>query len=116
MKEMKRVLTALIATGYILSAAGCGNNSADKSTNAQSGVEQAVTSADVTQSRDDEDTPDITAGLVYDESDNTWATTDESMQKFVKIMKSERAKSPDIKGTYLLASDNEVLFIGGSDR
>lgn len=113
MKEMKRVLTALIAASYILSAAGCGNNSADKSTNAQSGVEQAVTSADVTQSRDDEDTSDITAGLVYDESDNTWTTTDESMQKFVKIMKSECAKSPDIKGTYLLASDNEVLFIGG---
>ncbi|SFC76567.1 serine hydrolase [Ruminococcus albus] len=34
------------------------------------------------------------------------------MQKFVKITKSECSKSPDIKSTNLLASDNAVLLIG----
>ena len=59
------------------------------------------------------DMSDITAGLVYDESDNTWANEKEEYSKFVNIMKYECAKSPDIKGTYLLANDDEIIFIGG---
>ena len=56
---------------------------------------------------------DMTDGLVYDETDNTWAATDEDLTEFVSIMKRECAKSPLIRGTYILATDDRVIFIGG---
>ncbi len=58
-------------------------------------------------------TADITRGLVYDESDNTWFTEDEDLTALANIMKRECAKSPDIKGSYILATDDRVIFIGG---
>ena len=56
---------------------------------------------------------DITLGLEYDETDNTWSTSDERYQIFVNTMKRECSKSPEIKGTYILATDDDVIFIGG---
>ena len=56
---------------------------------------------------------DITEGLIYDETDNTWAAGDEDLAKLAGIMKRECAKSPLIKGTYILATDDRIVFIGG---
>ena len=56
---------------------------------------------------------DITDGLIYDETDNTWAAGDGDLAEFVSIMKRECAKSPLIKGTYILATDDRIVFIGG---
>ena len=56
---------------------------------------------------------DITDGLIYDETDNTWAAGDEDLSELIAIMKHECAKSPMIKGTYILASDDRIIFIGG---
>ena len=56
---------------------------------------------------------DITAGLVYDKTDNTWFSEDENLKPLVNIMKRECAKSPDIKGSYILAADERIIFIGG---
>lgn len=56
---------------------------------------------------------DITEGLIYDETDNTWAAGDEDLTELVGIMKRECARSPQIKGTYILASDDRIIFIGG---
>ena len=56
---------------------------------------------------------DITDGLVYDETDNTWAAVDEDLAELAGIMKRECAKSPLIKGTYILATDDRIIFIGG---
>ena len=56
---------------------------------------------------------DLTSGLIYDENDNTWSTENEKYKKFAAIMKYECGRSPDIKGTYLLASDDEIIFLGG---
>ena len=44
---------------------------------------------------------DITEGLIYDETDNTWAAVDEDLAELAGIMKSECAKSTQIKGTYM---------------
>ena len=56
---------------------------------------------------------DITEGLIYDEADNTWAAGDEDLTELVAIMKRECAKSSQIKGTYILATDDRIIFIGG---
>lgn len=56
---------------------------------------------------------DLTEGLVYDESDNTWASGDGDLAELAAVMKRECAKSPEIKGSYLLATDDRVVFIGG---
>ena len=56
---------------------------------------------------------DITAGLIYDEVDNTWAAMDEDLAELAGIMKRECTKSPQIKGTYILATDDRIVFIGG---
>ena len=56
---------------------------------------------------------DVTEGLIYDETGNTWASGDEDLAELVAVMKSECARSPQIKGTYILASDDRVIFIGG---
>lgn len=56
---------------------------------------------------------DITDGLVYDETCNTWAAVDEDLAELAGIMKRECAKSPLIKGTYILATDDRIIFIGG---
>lgn len=58
-------------------------------------------------------TDDITAGLVYDETDNTWFSEDEDLKPLVNIMKRECSKSPEIKGSYILATDDRIVFIGG---
>ncbi len=56
---------------------------------------------------------DITDGLVYDETCNTWAAVDEDLAELAGIMKRECTKSPQIKGTYILATDDRIIFIGG---
>ena len=56
---------------------------------------------------------DITEGLIYDETDNTWAAVDEDLAELAGIMKRECAMSPMIKGTYILATDDRIIFIGG---
>ena len=56
---------------------------------------------------------DITTGLVYDESDNTWTTEDEELEALANIMKRECSKSLDIKGSYILGTDDDIIFIGG---
>ncbi len=56
---------------------------------------------------------DITEGLIYDETDNTWAAGDEDLTELVSIMKRECTRSSLIKGTYILAADDRVIFIGG---
>ena len=56
---------------------------------------------------------DITDGLIYDEADNTWAAGDEDLAELAGIMKRECAKSPLIKGAYILATDDRIVFIGG---
>ncbi len=56
---------------------------------------------------------DITDGLVYDENDNTWVTQDEEFKSFAGIMKRECGKSPEIKGSYILGTDDGIIFIGG---
>lgn len=56
---------------------------------------------------------DITEGLIYDETVNTWTAGDEDLAELVSIMKRECTKSPLIKGTYVLATDDRVIFIGG---
>ena len=55
----------------------------------------------------------ITDGLIYDETDNTWASGDGDLAELAAVMKRECAASPQIKGTYILASDDRVIFIGG---
>ncbi len=57
--------------------------------------------------------PAVTDGLIYDETDNTWASCDEDLAELVGIMKNECSKSPEIKGAYLLATDDRIVFIGG---
>ena len=56
---------------------------------------------------------DIADGLIYDETDNTWAAGDEDLAELAGIMKRECAKSPLIKGTYILATDDRIIFVGG---
>ena len=56
---------------------------------------------------------DITEGLLYDGTDNTWAAGDEDLAELAGIMKHECAKSPEIRGTCLLATDDRIIFIGG---
>jgi hypothetical protein len=57
---------------------------------------------------------ELTSGIYkYDENGNIWMSDDEQLAKFVNIMKAEVVRSPDIKGTYLLATDDKVLFVGG---
>ena len=38
---------------------------------------------------------DITAGLVYDKTDNTWFSEDQNLKPLVNIMKRECAKSTE---------------------
>lgn len=118
---MKNIRPAAFIAALMLLLAGCAYPDAVTATDTEITVSENVTFTEtgdipVSLSEDitvPEDAVDITSGLIYDKSDNTWATDDESMQKFVKIMKSECAISPDIKGTYLLASDDEIIFLGG---
>lgn len=55
---------------------------------------------------------DIADGLVYDETDNTWAAGDEDLTELAGIMKHECAKSPIIKGTYIYGG-RTALRAGG---
>ena len=55
----------------------------------------------------------MTDGLYFDENSNFWTDGEESSAELVRIMRDECSKSPDIKGTYILATDDRVLFIGG---
>ena len=60
MKEIKRALSAVIAAGYMLFAAGCVKNSPESSTDTQSSNGQTVYDTEYVQSPDDESTSDIT--------------------------------------------------------
>ncbi|MCR5001351.1 MAG: beta-lactamase family protein [Lachnospiraceae bacterium] len=54
-----------------------------------------------------------TADLIYDDTDNTWSSQEEEYQPLVGVMKRECTKSTEIKGTYILATDDRIIFIGG---
>ena len=56
---------------------------------------------------------DITEGLVYDETDNTWSTPDEEWKYLVYIMKQDNERSKNMKGIRILATDDKVIFISG---
>ena len=56
---------------------------------------------------------DITEGLVYDETDNTWSTTDEEWKYLVYRMKQDNERCKDMKGVRILATDDKVIFISG---
>ena len=56
---------------------------------------------------------DTSEELIYDENDNTWAAGDEHLSELIAIMKRECTKSSLSKGTYILASDGRIIFIGG---
>ena len=55
----------------------------------------------------------ITEGLVYDETDNSWSTPDEEWKYLVSLMKKENGRSADMKGVRILATDDKVIFIAG---
>ena len=56
---------------------------------------------------------DIYSGLVFDEKNNIWYTDDDRYSKLVDIMKTDVTVSADYKGSYILATDDEIIFIGG---
>ena len=124
MKNIYRIPAVLAA--LILSLTGCGGkpdsvkeaDSPPAETSVTEAVTTAATTAVTTAHTEPAAAPAITvgdeiAGLGYDDSANIWTSDDEQLAKFVNIMKNEVAKSPDIKGTYLLATDDRVLFVGG---
>jgi CubicO group peptidase (beta-lactamase class C family) len=75
---------------------------------------KAQTDPDLTERIAETETDEnIYSGLTYDETNNTWSTEDEELKKFAGIMRRECAKSPEIKGTFLLATDDRIIFIGG---
>ena len=56
---------------------------------------------------------DISEGLVYDETSNFWYSEKEEYKGLVEIMRKGCSDSPEIRGTYILATDDDVIFIGG---
>ncbi len=55
----------------------------------------------------------IYAGLSYDEKTNVWYTKDEKYKGLVEIMKQDLTQSADFKGSYILATDDKIICIGG---
>lgn len=118
---MKKRIYAITAA-FLISFTGCANTNitTDTENTTETISETAETEAETINDSDaDEDTnvndtdADVTDGLIYDSTDNTWSTEDEELKKFADIVKESCAKSSDIKGTYILATDDKVLFIGG---
>lgn len=56
---------------------------------------------------------DISAGLAYDGSSNFWYSEKEEYKGLVEVMRQYCSNYPEIRGTYLLATDDDVIFIGG---
>ena len=56
---------------------------------------------------------DIYSDLVYDEENNIWYSDKDKYMKLVDIMKKDVTASADYKGSYILATDDEIIFIGG---
>lgn len=56
---------------------------------------------------------DITSGLTYDKSNNTWQSDKKEFESLVTTMKTECTKDSVIEGVYLLATDDEIIYIGG---
>ena len=56
---------------------------------------------------------DVSKGLVYDEALNFWYSEKEEYKGLVGIMRKGCSDSPEIRGTYILATDDDVIFIGG---
>ncbi|MBP5169664.1 MAG: beta-lactamase family protein [Oscillospiraceae bacterium] len=52
-------------------------------------------------------------GLAYDEVEHTWTTEEESFEKLVRIMGQECAYPDTASGVYLLATDDQVVFLRG---
>lgn len=100
---MKRILIAAFAVLLIFSSVSCGNDT-QKDSNDTS-AETVKTSETVSS--------DITEGLTYDETNNIWDNENTGFEKLVGIMKREVSKSEDIKGVYILATDDDIIFIGG---
>ncbi|MDO5436073.1 MAG: serine hydrolase domain-containing protein [Clostridia bacterium] len=55
----------------------------------------------------------LTDGLLYDENDHFLTAGDALSADLVRIMLRECSGSADIKGSYILATDDRVLFAGG---
>ena len=88
-----RVIAAVLLSAYFLSMSGCNN----------------LKSGGI-------DYKNVSKGLIYDESDNSWSTDDDELKKLAEILKSESENLRSKGGVVLLASDEKVIFIGGSDR
>ena len=55
----------------------------------------------------------IYSGLKYDEENNIWYTDDEQYAGLADIMKRDILRSQEIRGSYILATDDKILFIAG---
>ncbi|MBR4223320.1 MAG: beta-lactamase family protein [Oscillospiraceae bacterium] len=111
---MRRHISAVLTSLVLFSGCAADRSGAPPETSAVTTT--AETEAEETsQTTAETSSADITDGLIYDESSNTWSTQNEELQGLARVMASECAKSPDIKGTYLLATDDEIVFIGGID-
>ena len=73
----------------------------------------SCTKNDTAEGGTSEETDGIHAGLIYDEVNNLWYSNDDRYTALVDIMKQDVTASADIKGSYILATDDEIIFIGG---
>ena len=91
---MKKLLCVVLCFTLISSLCACSKTNAD-------------------QSEPSKQPEDIYSGLIHDEENNMWYTDDEKYTKLVDIMKQDVTVSPELKGSYILATDDEIIFIGG---
>ena len=101
-ENMRKQISAFVAA-LVLTMTGCAGAKGNTDTPSVPLITETVMAVN----------PDVTEGLIYDETDNTWSTDDEELQKFVDIMKKEYAKSKDEKGMRILAADDKIIFIAG---
>lgn len=109
---MKKIMYATIAA-LLIFLTGCANTNTATDIDTENAAE--ITSETVTSEAEtvNDIGNDVTEGLIYDENDNTWSTGDVELKQFADIVKDSCAKSSAIKGSYILATDDKVLFIGG---
>lgn len=58
----------------------------------------------------------VSNGLVYDESSNSWSTNEDDLKGLAEILKEESENFSGSGGIVMLASDEKVIFISGSER
>lgn len=81
---MKSKIAAVLSVLLMISAVGCGNGSQDKNVPSDNSVVSAEN--ELVRAKD------ITDGLSYDETNNTWANKNTDLEKLVGIMKREVGK------------------------